>query len=292
MHPAFGVEVLDLDLSSVRLPSVYPALRDLFERHSAVLLRAQELTPERHLELARLFGPLESRMGDEEPFRIPQVSNRAPDGSLTGPDDLHTLHLKANQLWHTDSTFLPVPALANLLVSRVVPTHGGETDLASTRAAFAAMTPEAQNRLRRARFVHSYAHSRAKIAPELAQLPMFRKWPPQTWRAVWPNPVTGAEAVHVASHAFDVEGLDVEDPQEFVEETVAACTQPDFVYSHSWRPGDVLIFDERATLHRGHAWPYEQERSLSSICVSAKRASGLDAVRPPEPPDRDSGERR
>lgn len=283
LHPAFGVEVAGLDLATADLDRIYPALRDLFERHSAILLRGQALSPERHLALARLFGPIEDREGNPEGFSIPQVSNRMADGRIVDADDLHALHLKANRLWHTDSTFLPVPAMANLLVSHVPASKGGETELASTRAAFGALPPERQDLLRRARFVHSYAHSRARIDEELAKQPMFAKWPPQRWKAVWPNPVTGEEAAYVASHAFAVEGIDVEDPQGFVDETIAACTRPEFVYTHAWAAGDVLIFDERATMHRGRPWPPEEERTLSSVCVSADGAAGLELVRPGAP---------
>jgi alpha-ketoglutarate-dependent 2,4-dichlorophenoxyacetate dioxygenase len=287
LHPAFGVEVLGVDLARDPLDEIYPALRDLFERHSAVLLRGQQDLPsDRHLELVRRFGPIEDRKADEradgEAFEIPKVSNRAGDGQVYGEHDLNTLNLKANQLWHTDSTFLPVPALANAIVARVVTSHGGETELASTRAAFRSLSQDRQERLRNSVLHHHYAHSRARISPELADWPMFNKWPAQRWRAVWPNPVTGEEAVYVASHAFAADGLARAAGQALVDELIETCTRPEFVYTHAWAPGDVLIFDERATLHRGRPWPYEQERTLEAICVSATEDDGLEAVRPPD----------
>jgi len=113
----------------------------------------------------------------------------------------------ANQLWHTDSTFLPVPALANILAARVPSSRGGETELVSTRAAWRDLPESLKARARNAVLRHRYAHSRAKISAALAKEETFTKWPDQAWKAVWRNPVTGEEALYLASHAFAVEGL-------------------------------------------------------------------------------------
>ncbi|RBI85945.1 TauD/TfdA family dioxygenase [Rhodosalinus halophilus] len=283
LTPAFGVEVRGVRLDEVTESRLFPEIRAAFEAHSALLFRDQALSPEAHLRLARLFGPIEDRKADEraegEAFEIPEVSNLRAEGGTWGETDLATLNLKANMLWHTDSTFLPVPALTNILVARVVPSEGGATELASTRAAFAAMSPERQDQLRRLRLRHRYSHSRAQISPELAELPMFNKWDDQVWPAVWRNPVNGAEAVYVASHACAVEGMDAAEGRALIAELIEACTRPEFVYAHRWRPGDVLIWDQRAVMHRGTPWPYEEPRKLTSICVSATPADGLDTMR-------------
>ena len=147
-----------------------------------------------------------ARRGRTEP-RIAPVSNVRADGSLSAPGDLHSLHLKANQLWHTDSTFLPVPALANLLQARVVSDDGGETEFVSTRAGWRDLAPELKEEARDAVLWHRYSHSRARIDPELAKQELFTKWRDQAWRALWPNPVTGEAALYIASHAYAVEGL-------------------------------------------------------------------------------------
>jgi len=290
LTPRFGIEIADIDLRRVTETHLYPEIRAAFERHSALLFRDQELPPEHHLRLARLFGPIEDREADEreagQSFEIPAVSNVQDDGTVTDEMDPHTLNLKANQLWHTDSTFLPVPALANILVARVVPETGGETEIASTRAAWADMPEALKARIRAASLWHHVAHSRARISAELAKRTMFNKWPAQHWRAVWTNPVTGEEALYIASHAFRVEGMDAAAGAALIDELIEFCTRPAYVYSHRWRPGDVLIWDERATLHRGRPWPYDQPRTLSSLCVSAGAGDGVTAIRPggPLPP--------
>lgn len=281
----FGVEVSGIDLADVRADNLFPELRALFEEHSALLFRGQDVSDEQHMALAKLFGPIEDRQADErkpgEKFEVPKVSNVQEDGSTTGEMDLKTLNLKSNFLWHSDSTFLPTPALTNILIGRVVTTEGGATELASTRAAWAAMPEELKARVRERGIWHRYSHSRRKISPELAKLPMFNKWPDQHWKAVWQNPTNGHEALYIASHAFKVDGYDEAESQTLLDELIAFCTQPEFVYSHQWNVGDVLIWDQRAVMHRGTPWPYEQPRTLSSICSTATESDGIDLIRVP-----------
>jgi alpha-ketoglutarate-dependent 2,4-dichlorophenoxyacetate dioxygenase len=97
---------------------------------------------------------------------------------------------------------------------------------------------------------------------------------------VWRNPVNGEEALYIASHAFAVVGLLEGEGQALIDALIDFATRPGTIYSHAWRPGDVLIWDERAILHRGRPWPYKEERTLASICVSARDVDGLDRARP------------
>ncbi|MBQ4825762.1 TauD/TfdA family dioxygenase [Leisingera sp. HS039] len=285
LTPNFGVEVSGMNLSDVSAGQNFAKLRALFEEHSALLFRAQDISNAEHMALAQLFGPIEDRKADErkpgEKFEVPEVSNVQKDGSTSGEMDLHTLNLKSNFLWHSDSTFLPTPALTNILIGRVVTTEGGATELASTRAAWAAMPEALKAKIRGRGIWHRYSHSRRKISPELAELPMFNKWPDQHWNAVWPNPVNGREALYIASHAFKVDGYGETESQALLDELMAFCTQPEFTYSHQWAVGDVLIWDQRAVLHRGTPWPYEQPRTLSSICASVTEDDGIGSIRMP-----------
>jgi alpha-ketoglutarate-dependent 2,4-dichlorophenoxyacetate dioxygenase len=282
LHPRFGVEVHNVDLSGVTAGDGYPAIRQAFETHSLLLFRDQRLDDAAHLALGALFGPIEDRsQGENGPApKMSQVSNRREDMSIAPADDDHTLNLMANQLWHTDSTFLPAPALANILAARVVSSRGGETEFASTRAAWQDMPESLKAKTRNAVFHHRYAHSRAKISPRLATQDLFTKWSDQAWKAVWRNPVTGEDGLYIASHAFAVEALPEAEGQALIDELIAFATRPGAVYAHAWRPGDVLIWDERAMLHRGRPWPYEEERTLASICITARDVDGLDRMRP------------
>lgn len=279
----FGVEVHGLNIMDVSEGPTFDALRALFEEHSALLFRAQDMTGDKHIELARLFGPIEDREADErkagETFKIPEVSNVMEDGSTSGEMDLKTLNLKSNFLWHSDSTFLPVPSLVNILTARIVTTEGGATELASNRAAWAEMPEALKARIKGRGIWHRYSHSRKKISEELSKLPMFNKWPDQHWKSVWTNPVNGREAPYLASHAFKVDGYDEAESAALLDELIAFCTQPRFVYSHQWAVGDVMLWDQRAVMHRGTPWPYEQPRKLASICSSVQESDGLAQMR-------------
>ena len=281
LQARFGKIVHDVDLRSVTKSHLYHEIRELFEDHSALLFPGQSLSDEDHTRLAKLFGPLENRgsmAGLNEAFRVSDVSNETEDG-VTDPESLHTLNLQANMLWHTDSTFLPVPALVNILTAKVVPGSGGQTELASTRAAWTDMPPSMKADFRDAIIWHRLSHSRSRISPELATLPEMRQWPDRPWKAVWENPSNGEEALYIASHAFAIEGRGLEEGQRIIDEAVAFCTRAEYVYTHEWNVGDVLIWDERATLHRGQPWPYGEARTLKSICCSATESDGLNTVR-------------
>lgn len=282
LHPDFGLIIHEVDLRDVTAEHLFPEIRHAFESHSALLFRDQDFDDDTHLKLAQLFGPLENRdamaAGRDVAFEIPEVSNETEDG-VTDAMDLHTLNLQANMLWHTDSTFLPVPALINILTAKVVPSKGGQTELASTRAGWATMPADLKEKLQDAIIWHRLSHSRARISRELGALPEMNKWPDRPWRAIWPNPVTGEEALFIASHSFSIEGMGLAEGQAVIDAAIAHCTKPEAIYSHEWRVGDVLLWDERAVLHRGQPWDYSEPRTLKSICCSVTEADGLASVK-------------
>lgn len=282
LHPKFGKVVEGVDLRDVTETHLYTEIRQLFEEYSALLFPAQSITDVDHTRFAELFGPLENReamaQGRAVEFKVSPVSNETNDG-VTDAKALHTLNLQANMLWHTDSTFLPIPALVNLLTAKVVPDEGGQTELASTRVGWAEMPAHLKEPLENAVIWHRLSHSRSQISAELGAMPEMRQWPDRPWRAIWPNPVTGEDALYIASHAFAVEGMGLEEGQTLISEAIAFCTQEKYVYSHDWNVGDVLIWDERAMLHRGQPWPYEQPRTLMSICCSVTDTDGLQSVK-------------
>ena len=283
LHPHFGRIVKDVDLRDVTADHLFPEIRAAFETHSALLFPAQDMDDETHLRLAKLFGPLENRdamaQAKELDFEIPEVSNQTDDGVLAA-DDLRTLDLQANMLWHTDSTFLPIPALVNILTARVLPpSGGGQTELASTRAGWASMPQDLRDVLVDGIIWHRLSHSRARINPDLANLPKMTRWPDRPWRAIWPNPVTGDPSLYIASHSFGIEGVEQTQAQGIIDAAIAHCTRPEAVYTHDWAVGDVLIWDERAVLHRGRPWNYDEPRRLQSICCSVTEADGVGSVR-------------
>ena len=277
LHQDFGVEIHDVDLNAFTPDDGYADVRQAFEEHSLLLFRNQSMDDAAILRLGYLFGEVENRT--DNPVKVSRVSNVQPDNSVLEPDALGLKDLKANMLWHTDSTFLPVPALANIITARIVPSEGGATELVSTRAGFQRLPDDLKAVARRAKLRHRLTHSRAKVDPDLALQAHITKWEETCWPAVWVNPVTGEEALYIASHACGVEGMGDVAGQALIDELTARMVPDEAIYAHHWQVGDVLIWDERATLHRGMPWPYDQARELASICVTAADSDGLSAMR-------------
>jgi len=188
---------------------------------------------------------------------------------------------KANQLWHTDSSFKQVPALTSILSARIIPDNGGETEYVSTRRAFARLDPALQQKLENSFAWHSYGYSRSKIAAGLATADELAAVPPVCWRMVWQNPVNGKKALYIASHAYAIEGLAPDEGQKLLAELMAATTAPGTSYIHRWRAGDVVMWDNRATLHRGRPWPAHEARHMVRTTISASTADGVESMRPP-----------
>lgn len=207
------------------------------------------------------------------------VSNLAADGAVVAEDGLRLLNLKTNFIWHTDSTFLPTPAISNVLTAYKVPSSGGETEFASTRVGWRRLSDRLKQTARDVVIVHRYAHSRSLVDATLARQEMFTRWPDTPWRPVWRNPVIGCDALYLGAHACGVLGMTEASGQALIRELNDAMTRDDAIYSHQWRVGDVLIWDQRATLHRGRPWPYEEERTLARIVSNALESDGIDSVK-------------
>jgi hypothetical protein len=174
-----------------------------------------------------------------------------------------------------------VPALASVLSARVIPARGGESEYVSTRLAWERLDPVHRARLENSFAWHDYAHSRGKIAPDLASPEERAVLPPQCWRMVWKNPVNGRGALYLASHAYAIEGMEQAAGQKFLAELMDAATAPGLSYVHTWRNGDVVMWDNRATMHRGRPWPAHEARRMVRTTISAREADGLDSVRMP-----------
>ncbi|MBX2869318.1 MAG: TauD/TfdA family dioxygenase [Acidiferrobacterales bacterium] len=281
LHPRYGAKLTNLSIAEILEGHHFEELRRLFEQHSLLLFRGQTISDDEHLRLGALFGPKEDRtidQSDPDP-EVSLVSNKKTDGELLREGEQRLLELQSNMLWHADSTFLPVPALANILIGRVIPPSGTSTEFASTRAAWVDMPESLKARARDVFFIHDYAHSRRQVDASLAQQMKFTHWGQQVWRSVWTNPVNGKEALYIASHICGAVGMTESDAQDLARELIAWCTREEYVYTHQWQKNDVLIWDERAVLHRGVPWNYAEERTLSSICISAQVTDGLDEMR-------------
>jgi alpha-ketoglutarate-dependent 2,4-dichlorophenoxyacetate dioxygenase len=283
LGPGFGVEVRGVGILDVATDAdAYKAVRAAFEEHSLLVFRDQPVADDIQAAFSRAFGPLEltkvSSVGQNTFYS--RLTNTA-NGKIVPPDHRQVLVAKANALWHTDSSFKKTPALASVLTARVLPDDGGDTEFTSTRLAWERLPREMQTRLKDAIATHSYANSRDQIHPDLATDIERRALPPVRWRLNWRNPANDRRALYVASHAYAIDGMDERDARQLLAQLLDEATRREFVYSHKWRQGDTVMWDNRAMLHRGRPWDYARERTMVRTTISATVADGLDEVRPP-----------
>jgi alpha-ketoglutarate-dependent 2,4-dichlorophenoxyacetate dioxygenase len=284
LGPGFAAELRGVTLKDVASDdAAYATVRAAFEEHSVLVFRGQTVTDEIQLAFSRRFGPPEvtkvGSQGTGSHFVI--LSTIGPDGKVVPADHRLSLRAKANQLWHTDSSFKPVPALASVLSARIIPARGGETEYVSTRLAFARLDAALRDKLQNSFAWHDYAHSRKQIAPDLASPEERAALPPQCWRMAWTNPANGRGATYLASHAYAVEGMEAAAEKKLIDELMQAATQAGTSYLHQWRGGDVVMWDNRATMHRGRPWPAHEPRLMVRTTISATAADGVDTMRPP-----------
>jgi alpha-ketoglutarate-dependent 2,4-dichlorophenoxyacetate dioxygenase len=283
LGPGFAVELRGVTIAEVASdPAAYSAVRAAFEEHSVLVFRDQVVDDESQLTFSRCFGPPEvtkvGSQGSGTHFVI--LSTIGEDGKVVPPDHRLAIRNRANQLWHTDSSFKRVPALTSVLSARIIPARGGETEFVSTRLAFERLEPGLRQKLENSFAWHDYAHSRGQIAPDLASPEERAALPPQCWRMVWKNPVNGRRALYLASHAYAIEGMELTAGKRLLDKLMTAATAPRTSYVHNWRSGDVVMWDNRATMHRGRPWPAHEARLMVRTTISATAVDGLDGMRP------------
>ncbi|MGA7973877.1 MAG: TauD/TfdA family dioxygenase [Pseudolabrys sp.] len=286
LGPGFGAELRGVTLADVANDdAAYDAVRAAFEEHSVLVLRGQDVTDDLQIAFSRRFGPLEiTKVGSQgHGTHLVILSTIDENGKVVPADHRLAMRNKANQLWHTDSTFKAVPALASVLSARIIPAAGGETEYVSTRLLWDTLDPALRAKLENSFAWHDYAHSRGQIAPGLASPEERAALPAQRWRMMWKNPVNGRPALYLASHAYAIEGMTPAEASKLLAELMTAATAPATSYVHAWRPGDVVMWDNRATMHRGRPWPAHEARHMVRTTISATAADGLETMRFPSP---------
>jgi alpha-ketoglutarate-dependent 2,4-dichlorophenoxyacetate dioxygenase len=284
LGPGFAAELRGVTLKDIAADeAAYRQTRAAFEEHSVLVFRDQDVPDEAQIAFTRRFGPLEVSHAASQGAgtNLVILSSIDKDGKVVPADHRLALRNKANQLWHADSTFKSVPALASVLSGRIMPAEGGETEYVSTRLAFERLDPATQKRITNLFAWHDYSHSREKIAANIVAPEERAALPPQCWRMVWKNPVNGRSALYIASHAYAIEGMEEYAAQKLLAELIEAATAPGLSYEHTWRKGDVVMWDNRATLHRGRPWPAHEARVMVRTTISATEVDGLESVRPP-----------
>ena len=276
LHP-FGAEVRGVDLTRPTPREVFAEIEAAFERNGVLVFPEQPVTDEQQLAFSRLFGPLEvnpNYAGAKMRLRpdIADISNLDAEGRVLARDDHRNLFNLGNQLWHTDSSFKQIPAKCSLLSARELPAPGpmgaGETEFADLRAAWDAL-PEARKRELDGLVVeHSIFRSRSQIGFADFNDEVYRQLPPVPQALVRHHPTSARTSLYLASHASHIIGWPVDQGRALIEELIAFATQPQFVYRHRWTVGDLVIWDNRCTMHRGRPYDDTQRRVLHRTTVS------------------------
>jgi alpha-ketoglutarate-dependent 2,4-dichlorophenoxyacetate dioxygenase len=273
LHPTLGAEVRGVDLTRPVMPEVFAEIDAAFNRYGILVFPEQAVTDEQQLSFSRLFGPLEvnpNYAGAKMRLRpdIADISNLDAEGRVLSRDDRRNLFNIGNQLWHTDSSFKRIPAKCSLLSARELPSSGGETEFADLRAAWDAL-PEARKRELDGLVVeHSIFRSRSQIGFADFNDEIFKQLPPVPQALVRHHSASGRTGLYLASHASHIIGWPVEEGRALIEELIAFATQPRFVYQHRWTVGDLVIWDNRCTMHRGRPYDGTQRRVLHRTTVS------------------------
>ncbi len=280
LHPLFAAEVGGLDLARPLDAPALDAIWQAIDRHAVLVFHDQRLDDTQLRDFAARFGPLEigraAAAGGKRRLAHPEIgdiSNLDEEGRLRERDDKRRLDSLGNRLWHTDASYMPTPVVLGMLHAVAAPAAsalgGGETEFADMRAAWDALPEAMQREVDGLVAEHDIFWSRGQIGfTELA--PGDReKYPPSRQRLVRRHPGSGRKTLYLSAHASHIVGWPVAEGRLLLLDLNAHATRPDFVYSHQWRVGDLVIWDNRCTMHRGRPHDDAQPRDL-------RRATTLD----------------
>ena len=259
----FACEITGLDLRTEATPATAEAVARAMDRYAVAVIRDQRIGDEEQIAFSRLFGPLEKSpnfgRGDKDVVRMQfpelfDVSNLDEHGNILPDSDRRRFYRLANLMWHMDSSFQPHGAGYSLLSARIVPGRGADTQFADMRAAFAALPADLLARVQNRVVEHSTFYSRSLVGYQFTEEELKRRSATQQF-LVQTHPRTGRPALMIGSHASHIVGEPVDAGRALLKQLVEFATQPQFVYTHQWRVGDLLLWDNRCTMHR--ATPFD-----------------------------------
>jgi alpha-ketoglutarate-dependent 2,4-dichlorophenoxyacetate dioxygenase len=268
--PCFAAEVEGLDLREPLSPPDVTAIHAAMDVHAVLVFHAQHLTDEQHLAFSRALGQLEDANGtslrEADDYRLPttfaDVSNLDKNQHVLGLDDRRRLFAIGNRLWHSDSSFKVVPAKYSLLRAVEIPSRGGNTEYADMRTAYDALDDETKALAEDLICEHSQIYSRLQLGFTDFTEAERERFEPVRQRLVRVHPSTGRKSLFLASHAGRIVGWPTPEAMGFLKDLIEHATQRQFVYAHSWRVGDLVMWDNRRTMHRGRPFPPDEPRDV------------------------------
>ncbi len=276
VHPHFVGEVSGVDL---RKPLAADEVREIqagIDRYGVLVFHGQDISDEQQLAFALNFGERENRAGGtvakKEDYRLTSglndVSNLGKDGKPLARDHRTHLFNLGNCLWHSDSSFRAIPAKYSLLSARVVNPKGGNTEFADMRAAYDDLDDETKAEIEDLICEHSLMYSRGSLGftdYSEEEKAMFR---PVLQRLVRTHPAHGRKSLYLSSHAGKVVGMSVPEGRLLLRDLTEHATQPQFVYVHKWTVHDLIMWDNRQTMHRVRRYDQSQPRDMRRATVA------------------------
>jgi alpha-ketoglutarate-dependent 2,4-dichlorophenoxyacetate dioxygenase len=269
IRPSFVGEVSSLDLRRDLSDDEISSIARLIHEYGVLIVRGQNnLSDDDLLRFARRFGGLfVVGAPGKEKKPIIRIGNLDEEGNIQPAGHMYRAVNAANALWHIDNTYSEPPAKYSMLLGRIVPSSGGETEFADASAAYDALSDEMKERLKGRTAIHSLLHSRSLTG--FAFSDEERRGLPERERSfIIEHPDTGRKAIGVASHVRVISGMTEAETRELLDELLEHTTQQKYLYRHEWTPGDLLIYDNRMVLHRAQPYPDMTEpRDLSALRV-------------------------
>ena len=264
LHPLIAAEVHGIDLRTTPDAALCDEIHRAMDRYAVLVFRGQELDDDQQMAFGQALGPLEQERGVVDVHKnrlkhhnMADISNLDVDGSVLAADDRRRMFNLGNQLWHSDSSFKPTPAKYSMLHGRVVPPHGADTEFADMRAAWDALPEHYRTQVKDLITHHSLLYSRAQLGFEEYTEEERQRFAPVRQRLVRFHPGSGRHSIYLSSHIGQVEGWPRPEAMMLIRNLVEFATQRQFVYAHQWRQNDLVMWDNRCTMHR--ARPFEDK---------------------------------
>jgi alpha-ketoglutarate-dependent 2,4-dichlorophenoxyacetate dioxygenase len=275
LHPVFAAEASGIDLTQALSPADARAINAAMNQYAVLVWRGQPLTQQQQIQFATTFGPLDiglkrvfkrpERLDDE---RLIDISNVDAQGNVARRDSPKNLSNFANQLWHSDSSFMDPRAAYSMLHCVIKPSWGGNTEFADLRAAYDTLDERTRNEIQDLKAEHYALHTRLLLGDEAYTDDQKKEIPPAVWPLVDTHPGSGRKLLFVGVHARQILGWPTAESRMFLSDLLEHATQRERVYVHEWQVGDTVMWDNRATLHRGRRYDIAERRELRRTTVN------------------------
>jgi len=263
LHELFGAELVGVDATKPMTVETFEPIREAFENYSVLLFRGPVISDEQQVYLSEHFGHVQVAFKANQTggTKFSRQSNINFETGEIFPADHHRMtFLKANMLWHSDSSYMASASLCSILSARVVPEVGGNTEVISTRAVYEALPEQLKVKVDGLTVVHSLSYARDKMDKSILTDEEREAAPPVRHPLVQVNPINGTKSLLIGAHAAFIDGWSEADSRELLDELLEIATPVEAIYSHVWQDGDVLVWDNRCILHRATSFESDKYR--------------------------------